>query len=247
MWKIKNTSNHFAHLILEKDTSKECNLTLLSPNDNIEELYLNVNEEGVFLLKYSIPAQKGEYECYYKIKDSNGNYYKIDGNENIWIKIKVKDIFMKIGKLATGQTKSYVDYDDGYYQKGLSRSYTRENGIVTYQVTGLQWQDDYSDNNGSVKKATWKEAKTYCENLTLGGYSDWRLPSEEELKSIVDYGRYKPAIDPIFQNVVSSGYWAGDGGYAAPAVFFNYGYIIDIKFMCVVSVIIINDLNFDIL
>ena len=113
-----------------------------------------------------------------------------------------------LGKLKTGQTTSYVDYDDGYYQKGLSRSYTRENGIVIDQTTGLQWQDDYSNNGGSVKKATWEDAKTYCENLTLGGYSDWRLPSIEELKSIVDYGKSDPAIDPIFENVVFYLYWS---------------------------------------
>jgi formylglycine-generating enzyme required for sulfatase activity len=31
---------------------------------------------------------------------------------------------------------------------------------------------------------SWEEARTYCENLQLGGYSDWRLPTREELKTL---------------------------------------------------------------
>ena len=46
--------------------------------------------------------------------------------------------------LKTGQTTSYAANDDGTYQKGVARSYTRNgaSGIVTDNVTGLQWQDN---------------------------------------------------------------------------------------------------------
>ncbi|WP_457592376.1 Lcl C-terminal domain-containing protein [Hydrogenimonas sp.] len=82
-------------------------------------------------------------------------------------------------------------------------------GVVTDSATGLMWQDDYSDNGGAVKLATWIEAIDYCENLTLGGYSDWRLPNIRELNSIVDLSRYRPPIDPVFQITESSRrYWS---------------------------------------
>jgi len=37
-------------------------------------------------------------------------------------------------------------------------------GIVTDSVTTLQWQDDYSDNGDSIKRANWRAAIEYCEN-----------------------------------------------------------------------------------
>ncbi len=52
--------------------------------------------------------------------------------------------------------------------------------IMINKVTGLMWQID-----GSKKKYTWQEAKKYCSNLVYCGYSDWRLPSEQEYKDIL--------------------------------------------------------------
>ena len=38
----------------------------------------------------------------------------------------------------TGQTKSHIDYDDGYYKKGVTPSYQRSGGVVTDNITGMQ-------------------------------------------------------------------------------------------------------------
>ena len=43
----------------------------------------------------------------------------------------------------------------------------------------------------------------------LCGHGDWRLPSKQELHSIVNYGKYNPAIDSTyFANTQSSWYWS---------------------------------------
>jgi len=80
-------------------------------------------------------------------------------------------------------------------------------GVVADSTTGLEWQDDYSDNGGTVKSATWQDALIYCEELSLGGKNDWRLPNIRELKSIVDDTKDNPAINSVFTNVAFS-YWS---------------------------------------
>jgi hypothetical protein len=84
-------------------------------------------------------------------------------------------------------------------------------------VTGLIWQ--------SIDDATlynWYEASgtpdvTYnpgglidvCGNLNLGGYNDWRLPNENELQGIINYGLNNSAIDlTYFANTSNNGYWS---------------------------------------
>ena len=107
----------------------------------------------------------------------------------------------------TGQTTSYANYDDGYYQKGATPNYTRDSDIVQDHLTGLMWQDD-----ATPSAMTWTDAGAYCSALTLGGYTDWRLPTRAELQGIADYGRYNPAIDPTFQNTISYFYWSSTAG-----------------------------------
>ena len=140
--------------------------------------------------------------------------------------------------------------DDGFYQKGVDHNYTRDdtNDIVTDHVTGLMWQDD--DNVSSVTKqwlidanyntctsdtssdaccdTTGDTAATYCADLSLGGYNDWRLPTAEELEGIVDYGKDGPAVDiAYFNHVSSSYYWSSTtfeyGRYDAWIVGFSFG------------------------
>ena len=36
------------------------------------------------------------------------------------------------------------------------------------------------------KRYSWEEAKLYAENLRLGGYDDWRLPTRDEIVAILN-------------------------------------------------------------
>ncbi len=74
---------------------------------------------------------------------------------------------------------------------------------ISDNATGLMWQQD-----DSSQTLTWSEAISYCENLTLANYSDWRLANAKELQSIVDYTKSpdttnSPAIDSSFFNSTS--------------------------------------------
>ena len=85
--------------------------------------------------------------------------------------------------------------------------YDNDNGTVSDSVTTLMWQQGDGQNSSD---RTWEDALDYCENLSLGGHSDWRLPNVRELESIVDWDRYNPAINTIyFPGCRSSYYWSG--------------------------------------
>ncbi|WP_437819224.1 DUF1566 domain-containing protein [Sorangium sp. So ce1078] len=69
-------------------------------------------------------------------------------------------------------------------------SYTEVgDGVVRDNVTCLEWQQ-----SPPAEAYTWDQAISYCDNLTLGGFSDWRLPTRIEMTSIVDFTQ-SPAID----------------------------------------------------
>jgi hypothetical protein len=155
--------------------------------------------------------------------------YPSDYNQTVVEKFNV------FARLKTGQITSYPDAnasdcDDGHYQKETPRSYTdNANGTVTDNATGLIWQKE-DDNN----TYTWSsdgvvtEASDYCTTLDLGGSTSWRLPTIEELVSILDIGRYSPAIDTVYTNTNSSSYWssttyAPDVSYAWFVGFSNGG------------------------
>jgi hypothetical protein len=67
------------------------------------------------------------------------------------------------------------------------------NNTVTDTTTGLMWQQVPMSGTG-----VWENDLFYCETLELGTYKDWRLPNTKELVSIIDYGKYDPAINSDF-------------------------------------------------
>jgi hypothetical protein len=92
-------------------------------------------------------------------------------------------------------------------------------GTVTDNTTNLMWQQCSAGLSGvgcaTGVAATYQWdgpttfAITYCEGLSLGGFTDWRLPNVKELKSIADMTVYSPAINATyFPNTQSSTYWS---------------------------------------
>ncbi len=92
--------------------------------------------------------------------------------------------------------------------------------LITDMNTGLMWQKQ-----GPESTKNWKDALSYCEDLSLADYRDWRLPNRKELRSVADYGKYNPATDTkFFLDTKTSYYWSSttDANYTGNAWLMNF-------------------------
>ncbi|MBU1667439.1 VCBS repeat-containing protein [bacterium] len=170
------------------------------------------------------------------LRDAQGNEslalsFSINREETVVATSSVKKTGQTISYDESGnEVADGTQRDDGHYQKGTTSSYTRDddNEVVTDNLTGLMWQDDAAV--ASVQKqwltdanydtcrnntsdpacfdTTGDTATTYCDELVMGGFEDWRLPTRKELQGLADYGRYSPAINSTFVNTMSDYYWS---------------------------------------
>jgi hypothetical protein len=127
----------------------------------------------------------------------------------------------------TGQTKCW-DTDgyeipcagtgqDGEIQVGVVWPEPRftDNGDDTIidNLTGLMWTKDAYLPGTTMN---WYQALDFCNNLNLGGYSDWRLPNVNELESLVNADESSNAtwlnkqgfINVVCDNQFYLGYWS---------------------------------------
>lgn len=111
-----------------------------------------------------------------------------------------------------------------------SRFKLNSDGTVTDISTGLMWQQKIT-----AKKMTWEKARRYCKRLSLNGHDDWRLPTIEELYSLINHTRYNPAIDiTVFPDIITSHYWSStiyvnNTVYAWCVNFYNGNVFYDLK------------------
>jgi hypothetical protein len=120
--------------------------------------------------------------------------------------------------LKTGQTTSYGTGSDGAVQAGVSRSYTDNgDGTITDNKTGLMWEK--KDQAGGIHDwsnyYTWSGASYGSTNIMDGtittaflatlnagggfaGHTDWRIPNQNELLSLVNYENVSPSVDAAF-------------------------------------------------
>jgi len=79
----------------------------------------------------------------------------------------------------------------------------KANGTLSDTQTNLLWQKTSSSGQ------TWAAAGAYCDGLSLGGKTDWRLPTLAELRTLAWFDRDTPAAIPVLQTI-STGYWTAD-------------------------------------
>jgi hypothetical protein len=87
---------------------------------------------------------------------------------------------------------------------------------ITDSSTGLMWQ-----NNMPTIWPDWATALGYCEGLSLGGYTDWRLPNVKELISLA------PLYDP-WVSVRTNAYWSSTTQLSTPLSYYDEAYRVDV-------------------
>lgn len=92
------------------------------------------------------------------------------------------------GEAFYGQDALYVGIQPSYQDN--------DDGTVTDLNTGLMWQQTPSNIGYS-----WNEALTYCDDLVLAGYDDWRTPTLKELFSISAFESGWPYLDTDYFDI----------------------------------------------
>lgn len=101
---------------------------------------------------------------------------------------------------------------------GTPHTFLTDDTTATDQITGLLWQ---RTPDGQARTLT--DAANYCDSLDLAGRTDWRLPSQRELATLVDHARSRPAWSPDLGG--TSGHtWSQTPylGYAGPYWYVNF-------------------------
>lgn len=89
-------------------------------------------------------------------------------------------------------------YDGDYSATQPSYTLSTSGKIVTDNVTSLMWtQSSDLDGDGNTTdiddKRSYDDAISYCSNLSLDGYDDWRLPDIKTLYSLIQFTGLDPS------------------------------------------------------
>jgi hypothetical protein len=98
-----------------------------------------------------------------------------------------------------------------------------DDGTVLDTQTGLMWAA--KDNGADIN---WQNAESYCENYRGGGYTDWRMPTQDELAGLYDKsksyraGNYSVRLTQWIE-LTACCPWASDVYYLV-AAYFHFGH-----------------------
>jgi hypothetical protein len=103
----------------------------------------------------------------------------------------------------TGQTGSFTTTfgEDSDYTTNTPTFINNGNGTITDTTTTLMWQ---STDGGEM---TIEKAKIYVDSLSLGGYTNWRLPNAQEAFSILNLQNNNPALNTTYFTNTNAEYW----------------------------------------
>lgn len=89
------------------------------------------------------------------------------------------------------------------YTAVFERTVYNYSDLPSFTFNGFTYKVAPDPHYSASQYISWDDANSYCENLTAYGYSDWRMPSIEELNAMyLD----REAIGGFINNYTSAGY-----------------------------------------
>lgn len=106
-----------------------------------------------------------------------------------------------------------------------------DGGTVIDRMTGLRWErtPTFEASQPTAEASSFARAVSYCKALVVNGNASFRVPSVNELQTLVDETTPNLAIDgELFPGALPAGYWTtsplADGSESAWSVSFSDGY-----------------------
>jgi ubiquitin-protein ligase/peptide methionine sulfoxide reductase MsrA len=123
--------------------------------------------------------------------------------------------FVQDAQLILGKLRRFLEEEKRIRHRiaEIGNTYVYHNGTITDIRTGFMWCafDSYLDLQKCLKH---QSATTYVKRIRYGGYTDWRLPSEEALRSIYNNKPFFPTANE------AKWYWTSNlgSGHMVPVV-----------------------------
>jgi hypothetical protein len=139
----------------------------------------------------------GSYNLNLKLTNQQGNFVDVPFSIIVDNPYRLPD---------TNQTASFTNTsgEDSDFLLNPPLYTINGDGTVTDENTKLMW---FQEDDGVTR--TQVAAVDYCSSSENYGYTDWRLPSIQELKDITDYSKINSAIDEtVFTNPQNGRYWS---------------------------------------
>ncbi len=202
-------------------TYNDFNVTLNAPQNT---MYINgqvqIDECGNYNIKTVAPITVGMNGNYVSGElDINGAQYVYHDNNTVTVTVNSETVYTVPQNIT--ENLCTLESEEGIKEERFIRNDDFEVIMDLGNERRLMWQDNsavttvykpwLSDTNYNARNfndTSGDTAATYCSELTLAGYDDWRLPNSDELASIADHNR-QPYINAAFRNV-SSANWTSD-------------------------------------
>ena len=203
--------------------------------------YYWLNKEALALLDYNKAIE---------LNSTNALFYRARGNNYYWMKDYLKAYEDYEKSIELGYTSS--DLISSYYNKA-KEEYDKEQDKIRRESWSYKKRARYNKlklgqyykggiifdlpSNYKVKilattttskKLTYYKAKSKCDDLTLNGYSDWRIPSQSEIYKISDnyytVNRGLRNSDVYYKSLNHTGFYWSSNYYGNDITDFTKGY-----------------------